>query len=263
MTGLYRLYIDEVGNHALTYVDDPNERFLSLTGVMLESGYTLAVLQPEMDAIKRQFFQRDPDEPIIFHRKEMVNRRSPFHPLRSAEVEREFNEKLLAALYRWVYQVITIVIDKKAHRDQYRVWHYHPYHYCMAVMLERFVLLLEQGDARGDVWVESRGGREDGLLKDSYERLYRDGTMYIAALRWRQRPTSSALKVKPKSANISGLQLADLVAHPSRREVLLEHGLITDERNTFGDQISATLQSKYYRNPRTGRVEGAGKKLLP
>lgn len=45
---LYRIYIDEVGNHDLTHADDPNQRFLSLTGVILESDYTLRVLQSEM-----------------------------------------------------------------------------------------------------------------------------------------------------------------------------------------------------------------------
>jgi hypothetical protein len=74
---LYRIYVDEVGNHDLTHADDPNQRFLSLTGVILESDYTLSVLQPEMDQIKRDFFQRDPDEPVIFHRKELVNKRPP------------------------------------------------------------------------------------------------------------------------------------------------------------------------------------------
>lgn len=78
MTVLYRIYIDEVGNHDLTHADDPNQRFLSLTGVILESDYTLWVLQSEMDQLKRDFFQRDPDEPVIFHRKELVNKRPPF-----------------------------------------------------------------------------------------------------------------------------------------------------------------------------------------
>jgi hypothetical protein len=60
------------------------------------------------------------------------------------------------------------------------------------------------------------------------------------------------------------LQLADLIAHPSRREVLIEHGLVVDERDTFGDQMCAILrQSKYYCQFRTGQIEGYGKKLLP
>jgi len=262
--GLYRIYIDEAGNHDLTHADDPNQRFLSLTGVILESRHTLEVVQPEMDQIKREFFQSDPDTPIIFHRKEMVNRVPPFHALRDPQTEQAFNGRLLTCLARWDYRAITVVIDKKAHRDQYQMWHYHPYHYCLAVLLERFVLHLHYGSNRGDVMVESRGRIEDEKLKDSYRRLYRNGTDKIAVERWQERVTSEELKIKPKSANITGLQLADLVAHPSRREILIENQLISDDRQVFGDQINAILrQSKYLRNRQTGEIRGYGKKLLP
>jgi hypothetical protein len=261
---LYRLYADEVGNHDMTHADDPNQRFLSLTGVILESEYTLRVLQPEMDQIKREFFQRDPDEPVILHRKELVNKRPPFHPLRDPAIEQRFNTMLLAAMARWDYRVVTVVLDKRAHRDQYQVWHYHPYHYCLAVLLERFVLFLHYGGHRGDVMVESRGGREDSKLKESYARLYERGTDNIPPQRWQERLTSRELKVRPKSANVVGLQLADLIAHPSRREVLIEHQLMMDDRDTFGDRICDILrQSKYQRDRRTGQIAGYGKKLLP
>ena len=261
---LYRLYVDEVGNHDLTHADDPNQRFLGLTGAFLESEYTSRVLRPEMDKIKVEFFQQDPDEPIIFHRKELVNKRPPFQALLDPAVEQAFNSRILAALAGWEYRVITVVIDKLAHREEYMVWHFHPYHYCLTVLLERFVLFLHYGGHRGDVMVEQRGGAEDRKLKDSYRRLYERGTENIPVERWQARLTSGELKVKPKSANVVGLQLADLIAHASRREVLIEHGLSSDPRDIFGDQISAILQqSKYHRNPRTGRIEGYGKKLLP
>ncbi len=262
--GLYRIYIDEVGNHDLTHADDPNQRFLSLTGVIVESAHMLDCLQPEMGAIKKEFLQVDPDEPIIFHRKEMVNRRPPFQALRDTAIEQRFNEALLAALVRWQYTAITVVIDKRAHRDQYLVWRHHPYHYCLRVMLERFVLMLHRCDERGDVMVESRGGTEDTQLKSSFTRLYREGTEYVPLERWQQRLTSSQLKVRNKSANISGLQLADLIAHPSRRKILIANGLIADDREVFGDRISAILcHDKYYRDGRTGKIEGYGQKLLP
>jgi len=261
---LYRIYIDEVGNHDMAHADDPNQRFLSLTGVILESQHTLKVLQPEMNQIKREFFQFDPDEPVIFHRKELVNKRPPFHALRESQTEQEFNTALLMALARWEYHVVTVVIDKKEHRDRYQMWRHHPYHYCLQVLLERFVLFLHYRRHRGDVMVESRGGKEDRKLKDSYARLYRNGTDNIPPERWQARLTSCELKVKPKSANIAGLQLADIIAHPSRREVLIENQLVVNNRNTFGDQICAILrQSKYLRDRRTGRIEGFGKKLLP
>jgi hypothetical protein len=261
---LYRIYVDEVGTHDLVHADDPNQRFLSLTGVILESGYTLRVLQPEMDELKRAFFQRDPDEPVILHRKELVNKRPPFHSLRDPETEESFNGALLAALARWEYTVITVALDKKAHRDQYQTWRFHPYHYCLAVLLERFVLFLHYGGHRGDVMVESRGGNEDRKLKDSYSRLYAHGTDNIPAERWQEKLTSCELKVRPKTANVAGLQLADLVAHPSRREVLLDHQLIVDDRDTFGARICEILrETKYHRSRRTQQIEGYGKKLLP
>jgi len=260
---LYRIYIDETGNHDMTHADDPNQRFLALTGVILESEYNASVLQPEIEAIKRQFFRKDPDTPVIFHRKEIVNRRPPFETLRDARVEKRFNQEILEGLERWQYHVITVVIDKKVHRDQYSVWRYHPYHYCLAVLLERFVLFLHYGKHRGDVMVESRGGNEDGKLKDSYRRLYDEGTDNIPAERWQERLSSRELKVRPKSADIAGLQLADLLAHPSRREILLTNKLIEDERDTFGDRICAILKSsKYLRSPK-GKIPGYGTKLLP
>jgi hypothetical protein len=261
---LYRIYIDEVGNHDLNAADNPNERFLSLTGVILESDYVRDVLIPEMDELKRQFFRRDPDEPVILHRKELVNKRCPFRALRDPTTEAAFNEALLLALARWQYTAITVVIDKREHRDRYQLWQFHPYHYCLHILLERYVLYLYYRDARGDVMVESRGGSEDLKLKESYGRLYGRGTDNIPQNRWQACLTSKELKVKPKRANIAGLQLADLIAHPSRREVLIEHRLVIDSRDTFGDQICAILrQSKYNRDRRTGRIEGYGKKLLP
>ena len=261
---LYRLYVDEVGNHDLTHADDDNQRFLSLTGIILESEYTLKVFQPEMEQLKRDFFQTDADEPVIFHRKEMVNKRTPFHPLRDAETEQRFNTALLTALAGWDYRVITVVIDKKAHRDQYQTWHFHPYHYCMTVMLERYLLFLHYGKHQGDVLVEKRGGVEDSKLIDSYSRLYTRGTDHISPDIWQECLTSGQLKLRLKSANIAGLQLADLIAHPSRREILIENHLLVDRRDIFGDQICAILrQSKYLRNRKSGVITGYGKKLLP
>jgi hypothetical protein len=204
---LYRLYVDEVGNHDMTHADDPNQRFLSLTGVILESEYTTHTLRPELEQIKAEFFQHDPDEPIIFHRKELVNKRPPFHPLLDFEVEQQFNLRLLTALAGWDYRVITIVLDKLAHRERYAVWRFHPYHYCMTALLERFVLFLHYADKRGDVMVEQRGGREDRQLKDSYRRLWERGNENIPVERWQAHPTSGELKVKPKNANVADCKL--------------------------------------------------------
>ncbi len=261
---LFRLYIDEVGNHDLTHAENLNERFLSLTGVIVESQYCIDELIPSMEQLKRHFFCKDPDVPIIFHRKDIVNKRYPFQALRNPEIEAEFNQTLLNRLMSWNYRVITVVIDKYAHKEKYTKWQFHPYHYCLSVMLERYVLFLHYGNNTGDVMVESRGGVEDRKLKESFERLYRNGNENISREIWQAHLTSSKLKVCQKKANICGLQLADLIAHPSRREILLDNHLINDERDIFGDKITQILrESKYHRNYKTGEVERYGKKLLP
>ncbi len=260
---LYRVYVDEVGNHDMSHVDDPRYQFLSLTGVILETGHYAKVVQREMEDIKREFFLQDPDEPVIFHRKEVVNRRPPFQALRNPQTEQEFNTVLLSALARWDYHVVTVVLDKKAHRDRYRVWRYHPYHYCLAVLLERYILFLADVDGRGDVLVESRGGKEDGKLKESYRRLYERGTDFIGPERWQTRLTSRELKVKPRRDNIAGLQLADLIAHASQREILLDHRLVEDDRETFGARICEILREGKYLRSGTGEMDGYGRKLLP
>jgi len=262
---LYRIYIDEVGNHGmrLKHYHIPNERFLSLCGVIFKSSYALTHFQPELEAIKRKFFQKDPDVPVVLHRTNLLNKNWPFDSLRDPEIEKEFYSTFFAALKRWDYQVITVTIDKKAHYDKYGIWHDHPYHYCMRVLLERFAFFLSRAPGKGDVIVESRGQREDHKLKASYTHLYTNGTYYVSAEMFQEHLTSRELKVRPKTANISGLQLSDLVAHPSQQGLLLEKRLVTETQRPFGVNVCRILEElKYHRHSNTGLIWGYGKKLL-
>ncbi len=91
----YRIYVDEVGNPDLESSDDPNHRFLSLSGVILEVGYVQQVLHPQMEAIKAKFFRSHPDDPVVFHRKEMLNAKPPFETLNDPVVRQDFDRELL------------------------------------------------------------------------------------------------------------------------------------------------------------------------
>jgi hypothetical protein len=94
----YRIYIDEVGNPDLESSENPNHRFLSLTGVILELGYVAGVVHPEMEEIKRKYFRTHPDEPIIFHRKDMMNACPPFEKLKDPNTRAEFDRDLSVSL---------------------------------------------------------------------------------------------------------------------------------------------------------------------
>lgn len=45
------MYVDEVGNADLRSSDDPNHRFLSLTGVIIELTHVEASVHPQMESL--------------------------------------------------------------------------------------------------------------------------------------------------------------------------------------------------------------------
>ena len=244
----YRMYVDEVGNPDIASSDNPLHRFLSLTGVIIDLNYVRSTFHAQIEQLKSAYFNSHPDDPVIFHRKDLVNAKGPFEALRDSKTKSRFDKDLLESLKKWEYTVISVCLDKKAHKDTYQVWRYDPYHYCLALLLERFTFFLEQINAKGDIMAESRGGKEDMRLKKSFSRLWSEGTDYMGPERFHEVFTSKQLKVKPKANNISGLQLADLIAHPSRNEILKENDLLDRSLQPFATKIIEILQGKYYQH---------------
>lgn len=105
---------------------------------------------------------------------------------------------------------------------------------------------------------ESRGGKEDLRLKQSFTRLWEQGTQYVDPRQFQERITGKQLKVKTKTNNIAGLQLCDLLAHSSRHEMLWENGLSERPPAAFAERVIGILQQKY--DQRGGRM--LEKKLL-
>ncbi len=256
------MYIDEVGNSDLGASQDPNHRYLSLTGVILELGYVDSVVFPALENLKRKYFGSHPDEPIIFHRKELVNKNFPFQALRDSAVEQEFNHEFLSLLRKLEFVAITAVIDKLEHQQRYQVWRFDPYHYGLTILVERYVLWLKRRNVFGDVMAESRGGKADRRLKDSFERVYSRGSDFVTAEEFAQCLTSRELKTKPKANNIAGLQLADLIAYPSFRASLASHHHTSLPAN-FGAKIAEILETNKYDRSPAREVDGWGRKWLP
>jgi hypothetical protein len=119
------MYIDEVGNSDLNSSENPLHRFLSLTGVIIELNYVRDALFPEMENLKAEYFKYHPDEPLIFHRKELVNAKPPFEALRDERIKGSFDSDLLSRLKEWEYVTVTVCLDKKAHKDAYQVWRFY------------------------------------------------------------------------------------------------------------------------------------------
>lgn len=262
MTKLFRLYIDESGDHTYHSLDHESRRYLGLTGCIIEFEYYRTNFHPQFEALKQKHFPYSPDEPVIFHRTDIINRRGPFWRLRDRNNQMVFNKDLLEFLSQQDYRIISVVIDKKTHIERYGEAAFHPYHYCLAAMLERYCRFLNTIHAMGDVLAESRGGSEDRQLKEAYKAVYNSGTQLRNPAYFQKALTSHEIKIKPKTANIAGLQISDVLAYPSKQEVLFEQNLISDPGDTFGKEIWERIKDKYVHDVSGTVIHQYGKILL-
>jgi len=258
---LFRLYIDEVGHHNMKSSSDPNERYLGLTGVIMDIAYSEGDFTNTLNGIKAEVFGRSD---FSLHRREILNRKpEPFTTLREEAKRDQFDGLILGLMEESKYRIFTVVIDKKEHREKYAVWQFQPYHYCMTVMLERYVRWLDRINAMGDVLAESRGKKENKQLSKAYRRIYERGTDHVPDRLFKARLTSTEIKLKSKTENVAGLQLADLIASPSCRELICRQSKqqMTAE---FGQKVVEILyRKKYLGSIYDGHVAGWGTKWLP
>jgi hypothetical protein len=69
--------------------------------------------------------------------------------------------------------------------------------------------------------------------------------------------------VKPKAANIAGLQLADLLGHPVRHAIIAEESRMPEPPAPFAARILEAIKGKFNHHLYDGRVTGYGKLLFP
>jgi Protein of unknown function (DUF3800) len=243
---LYRIYIDEIGNSGMKMSPNQLENYLTLAGVIIESQYYTEVLQPELENLKKKYFGFHPDEPIVFHRKEMVYNKYPFQKLSDTTLKEEFNQEFLALIANWEFQLVGVLLDKQEHCELFEFWKNNPYHYCLEVIVELYYKFLTEKNAKGDVMIETRGAREDQNLKQAFTKIYETGTHNLIAGQIEKNITSKNIKIKPKIANIAGLQLADLLGYPSHRYILKHYNLYNLTQETFSEKILDVLQNKFY-----------------
>lgn len=208
----YRLYIDESGDHVFSR-KDPNHRYLTLLGIWFRQGIEYETFCLWMQKLKDACFGPSPDDPVVFHRSKILDRKGAFGVLSNPERREKLEAGLCWIASHSTYTIVAVTIDKWAHQDRYAS-PLHPYHYCLAAMIERYAYHLNNIGATGDVMAESRGKREDVSLSQAYRTVFESGTKMASASTFQRVLSSKELKLRKKDRNICGLQLADLLAHP-------------------------------------------------
>src|SRR5207245_120129 len=101
-----------------------------------------------------------------------------FKRLQQEPMRANFDARLLTLLRDTPFTGLVVVVDKKAQLERVKS-PLHPYHYCLAALLERYCDWL--AGRRGDVMGESRGRREDIQLQAAYRAIFDGGTLRVTA----------------------------------------------------------------------------------
>lgn len=258
----YRLYLDESGDHVFRALDEPAHRYLCLLGCWFRNP-EYARFFDALEGFKFQHLPHHPDEPVVLHREDMINARRAFKGLRDADKREQFDAGLLRVIQEADFRVVAVVIDKLALQKAYGESAAHPYHLGLGFLLQRYAGYPNHINRVGDVMGESRGGVEDRLLAESYTRVHGRGVWMTPAHAFQSALTSGQLKLKQKSANIAGLQLADLLGHPVKNWVLRHYGLLEAEPPLFGRRLLEAVEGKFNRHLYDGRLDGYGVVLFP
>lgn len=259
----YRLYLDESGDHVYRTTQESPHRYLGLLGCWFNNAHYLQ-FHEALEELKKRHFHHHPDNPVILHREDILNRRRVFKILQDDKKRAAFDDDLTNVIQTADFRVVVVVIDKATLRTLYGEGAGHPYHIGLGFLLQRYAGYLNRINRVGDALAEARGGNEDVLLKDSYTRVYERGIWGVTSSEFFQSAlTSRQLKLQGKRSNISGLQLADLIAHPAKQWVLHYYGLLEDPPAPFAERLMKIVEEKFNRQLYNNRLEGYGFVLYP
>jgi len=240
----YIVYADESGDHGLASVDADYPVFVLCFCVFRVEEYISKVV-PLVQDLKFRFFGHDA---VVLHAHEIRKSRGPFKILFDQEKRRAFLEAVNAVMERAPFTLIAAVIDKKK-LLQYYEYPSNPYDLALTFCLERtyaYFRDLGQQDRATHVVVERRGKQEDNELELVFRRVVQGANYWRCVLPF-------DVVFAHKEMNSSGLQLADLVAHPVGR-----HQLKPGQPNRAYELIAG----KFRVGP-TGAATGYGLKVFP
>lgn len=220
-------------------------------------------LVPALNRLKGDIFNEDPDTPICLHRADIRRSKGPFERLNDDDRREDFNRRVLRTMRDASYSAITVLLDKQWLVEQDHWTETHPYHYLASLLVEKYTKFLIRMEDVGDIMPEARGKPQDRALQAEFERVRQDGTRYESAENICSRITSKHLKFRSKKDCVTGLQLCDMLAHPSHYTTRRDMLGATVHLGDFGGQVSDILLSAKYDRSYSGNVRGYGMKAIP
>ena len=240
----YIIYADESGDHSLTSINPQNPVFVLVFCIIEKRAY-FETFVPAVQRLKFDFWGHDC---VVLHAHEIRKAHGDFNILLDAKKREAFIARINVLIESLPFTVVSAVIDKQRHVLQYAD-PANPYEIALKFCMERtHHWLREHGqlDKLTHLVVERRGRTEDAMLELEFRRIA-DGHNHAGVM-----PTL-AIRFMDKKHNSSGLQIADLLAHPIGRHVI----------NPAQPNRAYDLIEKKFRQGPDGRISGYGLKIFP
>ncbi|MBV8543727.1 MAG: DUF3800 domain-containing protein [Acidobacteria bacterium] len=239
----YIVFVDESGDHGLETIDPQFPVFVLAFCILAKTAYSRFVL-PSITEFKFAHFGHDQ---VVLHERDIRKDLGDFSILREPARKSAFLAELTALIEAVPMTIIASVIRKDLLVGRY-TYPNNPYQIALGFGLERVAVWLRRQNAAGatPVIIECRGKREDDELELEFRRI-------CAGANYRREQFSLQPRFVPKSGNVPGLQIADLVARPIAR-----HTMNAAQIN----RAYSVIEKKLDRSP-SGAVFGWGLKVFP
>ena len=178
------LFLDETGDHGLSYVDKNFPLFL-LCGCVIEKG-RLKEIEASVESFKKKYFGTTH---VILHSRDIRKCEGSFQILFDLQLKEQFYKELNMILGRSDYVLIGSAIQKEKHIKKYGKGAKDPYSLSLSFIIERLIFYLDSlpEETSVKIIVEQRGKKEDQMLLSHFNSIMDRGTYYVGVDRLRER----------------------------------------------------------------------------
>ena len=204
----YIIFADESGDHGLSSINPENPMFVLAFCIFKKIDY-ISIVKSLIAQFKFNFWGHDL---AILHNHEIRKSTGEFSFLFNEEKRKMFMHSLNETILSIPFSIAATAIDKRDLNENIET--NNPYFLALGSCIEQAMDFLKEKGQLGHLThliVESRGRPEDQDLEISFKKISTKQSL---------EPYPLEIKFASKQTNSTGLQIADLVAHPIARHII-------------------------------------------
>lgn len=261
----YRMFVDDTGNVHHTASNHPQARYAGITGVIFEWEYLHRVFDPGLTALKARHFGYclQTRKPPILHLRKIKGVMEHFCFLTNKDERLRWHKGCFTMYRRAQYTIISVGVDKIAFYAKHPNWRGSFYELLVGNAIERYYYFLASRKGAGDVMAEAINDDRDKELRQLYLRFYERGTDHIPARHLQPVLTSKEIKIKPKDADIQGLQMADLLASTCFAHIRHQYTGQLPLIDEFAREVADLIEIEKFYRAENGNPDGYGRIWRP